>query len=371
MVVFRVGLFLRFHQRAVRFTVTVSAAVAVTVASSLAVCRAASADAAPRVEVPADCGSREAFLNEVAALQRTEAARSTVSEVLITQRDDQTYELRLVSPEGSRAVVDRDCRTLFKTAAVIAATLAQSEAQPTSVVVADAPNPLGGYGETPGPAAPPASSSPDGSPKAPDQSAGDPPPALTSPVTSAAQGTSDAADARATTEPRGEPPFTALQLALGGAGFVGLSPEPHLGIEALAGLTGKRWGAHLTARLLPPRSMLTGDGLGLRETVWGARLSASHQADSWLRISLGLSGYWISAQGLGISDPTTDSVGLLAPELELAASVLVQPTFRAEIGLQGRVGITQPRFQVETGQVVYELPRLGGAGVLRILWTRQ
>src|SRR5690606_5051524 len=120
-----------------------------------------------------------------------------------------------------------------------------------------------------------------------------------------------------------------LQLGAGAAGWYGLSPSPHVGLEALAGLTAKRWGGHVAVRLLPPRSMLIRDELGLRQTVFGARISAARLLTDWLRLSLGLSGYWISAQGLGISDPTSDGVGLLAPELELAASLLTQPALCA------------------------------------------
>lgn len=327
-----------------------------------ALCRANAQDG-PRVEVPMECGSRDSFLRDVAALQQTTTARLTVSEVVITRRDTQYFELRLVSPEGPRVVVDSDCQTLMKTAAVIAATLAQPEPNLPTPVATNAGSLAGENDATP------RSSATLAAPSAPLPAVATPavPPTTSerTPARSPITATAHATDQQDSVTP------ASLQLGAGAAAFAGLSPDPHLGIEALAGLTAERWGGHLAARLLPPRSMLIGDDLGLRETAWGARVSASYLMASWLRLSVGLSGYWISAQGLGVSDPTTDSIGLLAPELEVVASVLTQPAFRAEIGLQGRIGLTQPRFEIDSGQVVYELPRLGGAAVLRILWTQQ
>lgn len=340
--------------------------------------RAARAEQTPTVDVPGECGSRVAFLDEVKALQRTATARFTVSEVTIVRRDAGTYELRLVSPEGSRVVVDADCRTLFKTAAVIAATLAEPTAAATSIAPPTATEPgasAGAVDATPSlpqavalaplePKAVPAEAAPTARRSSAERSTAEQAPKTPpAPVR--------AATPAVTTEPPSVGDSTAMQLGAGAAGFAGLSPDPHLGLEVLAGLTGKRWGGHVAARLLPPRSMLVRNRLGLRETVWGGRLSASHLVAPWLRVSLGMSGYWFSAQGVGISEPSTDGVGLLAPELEVVAAVLARPAFRAEMGLQGRVGLTQPRFEVEAGQVVYELPRLGGAAVLRILWTQQ
>lgn len=306
----------------------------------------------PRVEVPSECGSASEFVREVAALQRTSRAQLTVSEVVIVRKDDQVWELRLATPEGLRVVADPDCRTLFKTAAVIAATLARPASEPDAAEASAA---------TPAPVGTPSKGAEPGSAAAPKPQATTSQPA--GPVRAPATAPEEV-DVHSGQSAK-------LQLGAGAGGYYGLTPDPHLGVEVLAGVVSGRWGGHLAAKILPPRSMTVRGELGLRETVWGARLGASFGPVSWLRGSVGVSAYWISAQGLGINEPLSDSLGLVAPELELAVTALEEPAFRAEFALQGRVGLTKPRFEVEPDGIVYQLPRLGAAGVLRILWTQQ
>src|SRR5690606_38106085 len=249
--------------------------------------RSVAAQTTPYVDVPADCGSQAAFLTEVAALQRTTAARLTVSELVIAHNEDGPYELRLVSTEGARILTDRDCRTLFKTATVIAATMA--EQPPLAPVTAAA----GDNGETVPRLGPTA--------ETPLEPVAEPPPQPARPTPTPANASAPAGlpreqDSRGfaySQKPSQQPrQLATLQLGAGAAGWYGLSPSPHVGLEALAGLTAKRWGGHVAVRLLPPRSMLIRDELGLRQTVFGARISAARLLTEWLRLSLGLTGYW-------------------------------------------------------------------------------
>lgn len=369
-----------WRERAARWLVATSTLIALTGANDVA-----HAQDAVRVDVPPECGSEQEFLSEVARLQGPASAPLAVSRVTISRRDPQNYELTLTSNDERRVVVDSDCATLFRTAVVIAATLGQLEGTaPTpaaDALTAEASKqPLTPPLQTDATTAELGATSP--TPSQPTQAdraaapepAGSQPTPLTSRTSDAPLSRTTASEVAREQDGDGSRPVAAdvplaLQLGVGGAAFLGLSPSPHVGFEALAGVTRNRWGGHLALRLLPPRSMLVRERLGLRETVWGVRASASHLPVPWLAVSLGLSGYWISAEGLGISDPVSDGVGLLAPELELAALVLSQSAVRAEIGLQGRLGLTRPRFEVDSRQVVYQLPRLGAAAVLRILWT--
>src|SRR5690606_10626389 len=70
---------------------------------------------------PVECGSEQEFLTEVRALQRTDAESMRVTSVTISERAAGGYELSLEAPEGERVLTDADCRTLFRSAVVIAA----------------------------------------------------------------------------------------------------------------------------------------------------------------------------------------------------------------------------------------------------------
>lgn len=323
-----------------------------TVSLLTVVCpRPSFAQTTPRVDVPPECGSPGAFMTAVAELQGTSTAQLTVSEVEISQHL-QTFELRMTTAEGLRVVVDPDCHALFRTATIIAATLAR----PTGETPASRPTAV--VGETQEDAA-----------TVPSAPAPEPNPTRTPVILRQPQSPAPAPSPVPKAEPEAKHSEAAFELAAGAAGHVGLTPKPHVGIEILTGLVTRHWGAHLAARVLPPRSMTVRDSLGLRQTVWGTRLSVSRMAQPWLRVSLGMSAYWISAQGLGITEPASDGVGLLAPEVELAAKVVTEPSFQGEVALQGHAGLSRPRFEVEPAGVIYELPRLGAACVFRIMWT--
>jgi hypothetical protein len=87
-----------------------------------------------------------------------------------------------------------------------------------------------------------------------------------------------------------------------------------------------------------------------------------------LRAEAGLAVYRLTARGTGISHPTTDSVWLAAPELEVMFVARLSPAWALELGPQGRVGLTQPTFQVEPEKEVFQVPRFGAALVFRVQW---
>lgn len=325
----------------------------VIVAFALAWGRTGWGQTAVRVDVPPFCGSQAAFQAEVADLQRADAARVTVTDVVIRLRGTDLYELTLISPDGVRVITDRACATLFRTAVVIAAAMSH-EGQ--NALTAQSPEAAsdglghGGSGEV--------ASRPGARPEGLGPSSRQPPPPPRSSTERYGQGEQSA------------PHVIALQLGGGGGVFVGLTPKPSLGLEVLGGLSGSRWGSHVALRLLPPQSANTHGEMGLRQTVAGARVSLSHRAPAWLRLSAGLSAYWMFASGIGVAHPQSDQVAFFAPELELAAAVF-QGKVLGELALNGRVGIVQPRFEVASFTTIYEVPRWGGAGVFRILWGAQ
>ncbi len=321
--------------------------------------RVGSGQTPPRVDVPSFCGSPSAFESQVADLQHSESAHLTVSEVVILAQSDGSYQLTLVSPEGVRVITDPDCATLFRTAVVIAAALSRPDAKPAVGQPAEepsddsearastsgAPRATVGGGESRLSAAPRARPGPESS-----------------------SGVTSLSLLPLTDEQRPKARGLAFQLGGGGGVFMGITPKPRLGVEVLTGVSGNQWGTHVALRLLPPQSAVTQGNLGLRQTVLGARLSLSHREPAWLRVSAGLSAYWILASGIGVAQSQSDQVGFFAPELELAAVVFDEGRVQGEVGLQGRVGLTQPRFEVSPSTTVYEVPRWGGAGLFRIIW---
>jgi hypothetical protein len=76
----------------------------------------------------------------------------------------------------------------------------------------------------------------------------------------------------------------------------------------------------------------------------------------------------LTAKGTGIRYPSTDSVWLVAPELEVMFIARLSPHWAAEIGPQGRIGVTVPTFQVEPETEVFQVPRFGAAVVFRLQW---
>jgi hypothetical protein len=85
-------------------------------------------------------------------------------------------------------------------------------------------------------------------------------------------------------------------------------------------------------------------------------------------VSAGLAAYWIHATGIGVANPQSDQVGMVAPEAEVATTLLQRDDVALEGALQGRFALLQPRFEVEPATTVYQLPRFGLTGLFRVVW---
>jgi hypothetical protein len=103
----------------------------------------------------------------------------------------------------------------------------------------------------------------------------------------------------------------------------------------------------------------------------GGRVAGYHDPWPFLRGALGLSAYWLQAKGVGISQPNTDTVWLLAPEVEVTARAALTATWALALGLQGRLALNRPSFQVQPETEVYQLPRWGAGAIFRIEWCRR
>ena len=297
---------------------------------------------------PPECGSQDEFLAEVRALQRADAASIRVTSILIHETTPGQFELRLDGPEGRRVLTDPECRTLFRSAVVIAAA-------------------AGGEGATPEAPLPPpattASPAPTASPPAPTQ-APIPPPAPVAPPAPAL-----AAFAAAPEPPPSSPPSERYwRFAAGGGVATGLSPDAALLLELGAAYGSEVWGGSLLLKVLPRSSATTQGEVGLDLETIGGRPGLFYAPLSYLRAEVGLAIYRLTARGTGISDPTTDSVWMAAPELEVVFIARLSPAWALELGPQGRVGLTRPTFEITPETEVFQIPRFGAALVFRVQW---
>ncbi|HEU5073902.1 MAG TPA: hypothetical protein VFU02_07010 [Polyangiaceae bacterium] len=316
---------------------------------------------------PPECGSREEFLTEVRALQRAGAESTRVTSVAIQERAAGVFELRLDGPEGGRVLTDPDCRTLFRSAVVIAAA-AGSDSTSEGAAPA-APIPASVTQANP-PAPPPAATSVEPAPVAPS------PPARQQPVPAAGAALAPV-PAPSVVEPVPRVPDSLpaseaggyyLRLAAGGGATTGLSPELALLLELGVAYGSETWGGSVVMKYLPPSSATTEGDLGLELETIGGRSGLFYAPLSFLRVEAGLAVYRLTARGTGITHPSTDSVWMAAPELEVMAVVRLSTSWALELGPQGRVGLTQPTFRVQPETEVFQVPRFGAALVFRVQW---
>lgn len=309
---------------------------------------AALAQASLLVEVPVTCGSEAAFLVEVAALSGLPVTRIPAAQVRITGDAVRGYELTWVGAGEKRTLRDPDCTTLFRTAIVI--TAASTSTTATSPVPAQASG---------------AVANPQGAPRIDTQHPFD--------EGRVAEQSSDqkayALDAARANPPPRLAPKTLGTFAGGGGGvMLGLTPDATWGAEVLLGFSRAAWSYDLAFRFLPPHSTRTQGVLGLRQWVGGTRVSVGHPLGGWVRVSAGLAAYWIHATGIGVANPQSDQVGMVAPEAEVATTLLQRDDVALEGALQGRFALLQPRFEVEPATTVYQLPRFGLTGLFRVVW---
>lgn len=335
---------------------------------------AAPAEAQVAFHVPPHCGSQREFFASVQELQQAEAAQVTLTSVVIAESAPGAYELTLTGPDGDRVFSDVDCRTLFRTAVVVAAAAARDRPASTGVTVVPVRE------SDPQVASPrmpsePTATTPRREPAAVGREAESSPPSAPDATVAVLPPTAPPAVAAEPSVPPDETTAAAgtptVFVAAGFGAAVGLSPEPTLMFELEAGLGSHDWGGLVGARYLTPSEATTQGDAGVRVESFGGRVAVFYRVMPRLRATGGLSAYRMEARGVGIRYPSTDTVWLFAPELELALVVPLGVDWAAAFGLVGRVGFSTPSFQIQPETEVFELPRFGALGVFRIEWTRR
>lgn len=286
-------------------------------------------------QVPAACGSEAEFRERLAALAGVDATRAMPSSLVITADGGGGFRLTLGVGGETRELVHPDCRVLFRSALVIAATAANPELE-----LDDAALEL-----------PPAA----------------PAPPYTSQTTPAAPVPAEAPQHAAKPERTSNRVLRGSVAAGAGIGL-GVAPNAAPVFELRAAAHFNRWAATLSGHYFPP-SVATSEGRRVEIQGAGARLAGRVAPHRLVALSLGLEADWLHGEGGGdISSPTKDSAWAVAPLAEVALVPWQNRHFSFEIAALGRVALLRPVFEVTGYGTVYEVPRLGFVGSARGAW---
>lgn len=298
---------------------------------------------AAHVDVPADCGSRAEFERELERLlgpvERPDYA------VRLAPVEGGAYRLSVTVRGERRELNDTDCRTLFKSAAVVIAVAVNPDLNPSAA--ADEPSTAE--------AQPPTNTTP----SAPSEPS-------TSPAPSRSPSKNDTPEARDERTPQSND-ATPHRFGIGaGAGLIaGLLPEPAPLIELRALLEPSRFGGLLALRYVAPTTEHLADEREVKIRAFGARLAASYRPFELTRLSVGLESDLMLGRASGVAKPLSDSAWSLATSLDVGLIPLKYSIFELELAGFGRLALLRPRFEIEGFGEAYRVPAFAGGGAIR------
>jgi hypothetical protein len=307
----------------------------------------ASSAAQIRVQVPDGCGSDEEFTRELERLLGPDAAEAQPLSVVISPPDASgTYTLRIELVTGVRELHHVDCRTLFRSAIVVAAASVRADIEaPSSSPPASPPS---AESATP-PSPPPAVSRP-----IPQPHRSNPQP-LVHPLEPVVRST-------------GEAPRVCGSVAAGGGAVVGLLPGVAGLVEVGGAVDRGRWGAGIGFWVLPGTTKDAGGNPGVDVSAGGAALALRFAPFAFARASAGVGVYRLTGSGTGVREQLTDRAWSVAPIVELTG---VSPSVGGaalELGLQAQWWAVPASFQVSGFGEVYRVSTFGAAAVARGTW---
>lgn len=304
------------------------------------------------VVVPKGCGSEAELHAELARMLGPAAATSAVPKRLhIEARAQGDYALSLELVGESRALHDADCRTLFRTAVVVAAAAIEPalNAQASNAQASDAqPEPM--------PAAPPVTQ------ESPDPSA-QPSPA-----------DAPAANPETAPEPQLEPakpsPRWTAEVALGGGGVVGMAPRLAPLFELSGYALRGTLGLALSVRLATQTEAEPSEGRGVGVSAVGTTLALRYAPVVRLFVEPGLALDRVAGEGLGAVVLGAPAAGL-SFGVSLAAGGVVAQLGPIDISLvvSGRYNIVRPSFEIAGFGQVYRVGSFAGSGIVRVGWA--
>jgi hypothetical protein len=286
---------------------------ALLISFSVSVTPAWASDGGAAFDLPETCGTEQEFRVELEKLAGAHAAQAYPLKLAISPSAAGNYRLFLDMRGEVRELEHADCRTLFRSAVVIAAASVKPASEPR---------------RTP--------------PRSP-ESRIEPAPA----------------------RPQREESHLHGAAALGTGIAFGVLPGPAAVLELRGSLESRFWGVALSGKFLPKKHA-SQEGRGVDVTAVGGRLAGMLRPIDPLLLSAGLDAEWLRGAGdAGISERQTDSAWALAPSLELAFIPFDSRHLRIEVAAQGRISLLRPRFVVTGFRDLYQVPRFGGAGLVR------
>jgi hypothetical protein len=301
------------------------------------------AGAQARVEVPADCGSEAELRAELARLLGRESAPRALPERLhIARTADGEYALALELRSESRTLRDPDCRTLFKTAVVVAAATVDPQ------LLAQLP------------AAPPDDATPTQTEA--DEEVNEP---------------TARDDAPASAPPQAPPvddsPNTPWRagVAAGFGAAVALLPQVSPLLEVSGTLARGAFGVALGARYLTSadRRLGNADEYGVNIHGFGARVAALYEPADFARLQAGVALDRFTGRGLGTAVDDVSGSGL---SLGLVVEGSLIPVrvghVRISLAISGQYALVRPSFEITGRGEVYRVPLFGATGIVRLGW---
>jgi hypothetical protein len=260
------------------------------------------------------------------------AERALPDRLRIARAQDGDYALVLEQRGESRTLRDPDCRTLFKTAVVVAA------AAVDPALLEQVPAARGA--DAPTRAAPPKPKNRTPSPPA----------------------TAD--------EPRAHVPWRA-GAAVGVGAALALLPRASPLLELSGTLARGAFGVALCARYLTSADerLDDGDEYGVSVHGFGARLAALYDPAEFARLQAGVALDRYSGRGLGSAiDEVSGSGVALALVLEAAVIPLRVGHARLSLAISGQYALVRPSFEITGRGEVYRPPPFGATGIVRLGW---
>jgi hypothetical protein len=271
-------------------------------------------------QVPPDCGSQAEFSRELERLLGGQAMHAEPLSLAIDGGDGPDYRLRIVLREGTRELRHTDCRTLFRSAVVIAAASYERERRrhptPSNATVA-------------------------------------------SPTRETPERREPQSERSVSFEPR---------VAAGVGASLGPLPGAAPLFELSLGVVRDRVGLLLAVRYLSGTEERKASGHGVMINALGARALVSFEPWHRLRAAAGAGVYRLNGHGRGTVQPLSDATVTVEPVLEISAVLLRGESLELELGVGAHFAAVRPRFLIGGFGEVYEVPAIGGEGLFRIIW---
>jgi hypothetical protein len=330
--------------------------IACALASAL-LCTTGVAGAQTRVDVPADCGSEAELRAELARLLGRESAPRAMPERLqIARTADGGYALALELRGESRTLRDPDCRTLFKTAVVVAAATVDPQLLAQMPAASDTSQaPRGAAAVSPDAEAP---ADTDAAPGARDDA----------PAPPAAAEEEPAEEEPAADEP--SLPWRA-SVALGAGAALALLPQVSPLFELSGTLARGALGVALGARYLTGAEKHLGSAgeYGVSIDGFGARVSALFDPADFARLQAGVALDRLAGRGLGTAVDDVSGSGLaLAVVVEGSLIPVRWGNLQLSLAITGQYALVRPSFEITGRGEVYRPPVVGATGIVRLGW---